>query len=66
MQVNKQVARVESLVTDCQAWSDSLRRFLDIGATAEIPKGAVNTLLKEIAPFLKEFKMDEVRKPKHL
>ncbi len=65
MQANK-LARVESIVTDCQSWSDSIRRFLEIGASIDIPKARLLSVLKEIAPFLKEFKMDDVRKPKHL
>ncbi len=57
---------IESLVTDCQLWSDCLRRFLEIGASAEIPKGKVQEVLSKIAPYIREFKMDDVRKPKHL
>jgi hypothetical protein len=66
MQTNKRRAKVVSLVIDCQSWSDSLRRFLDIGASAEIPLTRFQLVMAEIAPYLKEFKMDEVRKPKHL
>lgn len=57
---------IESLVTDCQLWSDCLRRFLEIGASAEIPKGKVQEVLSKIGPYIREFKMDDVRKPKHL
>ena len=65
MRVNKQ-SRVEALEVESASWSDSLRRFFEIGASADIPLDRLKNTMKELAPHLKEFILLDIRKPKHL
>ena len=65
MQINKQ-ARVESVEVLSSSWSDSLRRLFEIGPSVDIPADRFKQTMKELAPYLIDFTLLEVRKPKHL